>query len=186
MSRSKVPVVMSYSLSSQPPDWPLETVPFLSLPRPSPLLTKPDIIQYCSPPLIPPPNDAPEVYIRKLDHKDHKNHPAKGQYGLFNGSKELDKGTWIRDYLGARGGRGECGTERQLTPFPTCCTTPGTVHTEPESDSSSSYDVTLSRTLSPLSTLSIDATHAGNESRFVNSHQKSTVGRGPAANPLSL
>ncbi|KAK4700180.1 hypothetical protein P7C70_g6072, partial [Phenoliferia sp. Uapishka_3] len=129
---------LSFTLS-EPEDWP-GTVPFLTVPKSSPLLQREDKIKFASPPLAPPPNDPPWVIIKKIVGR---NHPAKGQYGLYNGDRVLDKGTWIRDYLGV-------------------------VHTDTESETSSDYDVCLSRAATFADTISIDATLAGNESRYVN------------------
>ncbi|KAL8287247.1 hypothetical protein RQP46_003699 [Phenoliferia psychrophenolica] len=126
----------------QPEEWPGE-VPFLTIPRPSPLLPRLDRIRFCSPPLATPPNAPPPVEIKRVNGR---NHPCKGQFGLYNGERELDKGTWIRDYLGE-------------------------IHTDPESKKSSDYDVCVLRSQNPLETISIDATEAGNEARYINDYR---------------
>ena len=155
----------------EPEDWPNE-VPFLKIPRPSPLLPLADRIRYCSPPLATPPNAPPPVVIKRILGR---NHPCKMQYGLFNGDREIDKGTWIRDYLGERSclattlmgpTRGDPRPDGRadLAGFPVA-RAPGEIHTDPESEPASDYDVCVLRSQNPLETISIDATLAGNEGR---------------------
>ncbi|KAM0747308.1 hypothetical protein T439DRAFT_293127, partial [Meredithblackwellia eburnea MCA 4105] len=128
-----------------PPDWPSTAVTYLAVPSPSAQLPKDARLTYCSPPLVPVPNQPPKLEIRKIIQKSH---PAFGEFGLFYvGKHKLEKGTWIRDYLGY-------------------------VHTEPESSPTSSYDLSLHRSNIPSSSIAIDATSMGNESRFINDYRR--------------
>lgn len=68
-------------------------------------------------------------------------HPADGQHGLF-ASQHLPPDTMIISYLGF-------------------------VHAEDEADASSSYDLSLDRDFG----LGVDATHMGNEARFINDYR---------------
>lgn len=72
---------------------------------------------------------------------ENVNHPAKGQSGLF-ASRQLPPDTLILCYLGY-------------------------VHDEAESDSTSNYDLSLDREMG----VGVDATHHGNEARFVNDYR---------------
>lgn len=68
-------------------------------------------------------------------------HPALGQYGLF-AAQQLPAGTFIIQYLGF-------------------------VHTSSDADAESNYDLSLVRELG----IGIDATHMGNEARFINDYR---------------
>ncbi|GAA5945729.1 hypothetical protein JCM3775_005896 [Rhodotorula graminis] len=150
-----------------PADFPAD-IQFLTTPVASPLLSPLDRLTYCTP--CPPhlvPNAPPRVAIRTITDAHH---PAKGQRGLFNdGKAAIERGTWIRDYLGY-------------------------VHDEREADPKSEYDLLLERR--PASTaegenegegvgvgaqeqereqrfevIGCDATKMGGEARFVNDYR---------------
>ncbi|TNY19638.1 hypothetical protein DMC30DRAFT_399852 [Rhodotorula diobovata] len=142
-----------------PPGFPSD-VRYLTTPVASPLLPALDRLTYTTP--CPPhllPNPPPRVAIRVITDPRH---PAKGQRGLFNaGTEDLERGTWIRDYV-------------------------GWVHTEAEADPKSEYDLSLERrAVTPLGgegadeasgesrfeVVGCDATTMGGEARFVNDYR---------------
>ncbi|GAA5905109.1 hypothetical protein JCM8208_007687 [Rhodotorula glutinis] len=146
-----------------PPDFPAD-VQFLATPVASPLLSALDRLAYCTP--CPPhlvPNVPPRVAIRTITDARH---PAKGQRGLFNDGKgAIERGTWIRDYLGL-------------------------VHNEREADPKSEYDLSLERRPVPagdddvgeggaheqeqeqrFEVVGCDATKMGGEARFINDYR---------------
>lgn len=135
-----------------PPGFPAG-VQYLSTPVPSRLLSPSDKQLYCT--ACPPhllPNPPPKVQIRKIADPRH---PANGQAGLFNApGKSITRGTWIRDYV-------------------------GWVHTEPEADPTSDYDLSLDRRVVRdehgdvlrVDIVGIDATKMGAEARFVNDYR---------------
>ncbi|CEQ42904.1 SPOSA6832_04780 [Sporobolomyces salmonicolor] len=136
------------STATPPPNFP-PSVTYLSHPAPSRLLPRSLQLAYCTPsPASSLPNPPPRVQIRTISDPAH---PAHGQSGLFNASgKKLERGTWIRDYVGL-------------------------VHLEKEADPTSDYDLCLERV--PASegaeaeVVGIDATKTGNEARFVNDYR---------------
>lgn len=127
-----------------PDHWPSH-LRYLHNPIPSPSspskLPLPLLIKYCSP-SFPPPNAPPPLEIQLITSK---NHPAFGQSGLFNSpDRELEKGTWIRDYIGV-------------------------VYEEFEGREWSDYDLCLERGGTEI--VGIDSEFAGNEARFVNDYR---------------
>ena len=83
----------------------------------------------------------PSDVARILPISSPSNHPARGQHGLF-AIRHLPPDTLILDYLGF-------------------------VHSSAESDPEASYDLSLDRHLG----VAVDATHMGNEARFINDYR---------------
>jgi len=157
MSTTKPPAGRLAPAVNPPADFPAD-IQFLTTPVASPLLPALDRLTYCTP--CPPhlvPNAPPRVAIRTITDARH---PAKGQRGLFNDGKgAIERGTWIRDYVGL-------------------------VHTEGEADPKSEYDLSLERRPVPggddgdeqeqepqFEVVGCDATQMGGEARFVNDYR---------------
>ncbi|KAI9797844.1 MAG: hypothetical protein M1835_006366 [Candelina submexicana] len=83
----------------------------------------------------------PSTLVRIRVIRSSTSHPAFGQYGLF-AAQQLPPNSFIIHYLGF-------------------------VHTPSDSDSESKYDLSLVRELG----IGIDATHMGNEARFINDYR---------------
>lgn len=93
-------------------------------------------------PVIKPQDiSVPVAHVRVQLIESPSNHPALGQRGLF-ASRPLPPDTFICFYLGM-------------------------VHDASETDPTSDYDLSLNRDLE----IGVDATHYGNEARFINDYR---------------
>lgn len=131
--------------ASLPENWPTDShITYLTAPSLSKHLTPTQQLVLCSP---PPPNAAVESLLHippvQIQIITNVSHPAYTQRGLF-ASRVLAPGSFILFYLGL-------------------------VHngTSPDNDPHSSYDLSMDRDVD----LAIDATHMGNEARFVNDYR---------------
>lgn len=129
--------------TTTPKNWP-KGVTYITTPSPSPALSKSQsLIELNTPPIGTNVIPLPPSPSSLVHIKPitSATHPANGQYGLF-AAKPLKPSTLVILYVGY-------------------------LHTAEESDPSSSYDLSVDAE----SGVGIDATHMGNEARFINDYR---------------